>query len=241
MSINSIPGNSNAYQQTASLASEQTKKDNHGVHSNQPQPPEKTADQTHYSQSAHLTVRQQTQAGIVEMMFSKSDSANQNALKITYQEAIDKINEILSEKLGGDKTNPNSFLPISQQALDAQGGMEYWTPENTAKRIVEGSTAFLAGYQKAHPELEGEALINSFLDVIGGGISKGFDQAKGILGDLKVLKEGSIESNIDQTFKLVQSGLESFKNQFLGIKPTESEGSLSDQSLTQTKTERTNA
>lgn len=222
MSINSIPGMANAYQKTAGLASEKPNLNEQSVRNNQAQPSEKSSERTEYAQNAHLTIRQQTQAGIVEMMFSTSQSANQNALKITYQEAIDKINDILTAQLG-DQAGSNAPLPISQKALDAQGGMDYWTPENTANRIVEGATAFLAGYQKAHPELEAEALMNSFLEVVGGGISQGFDQAKGILGDLKVLKEGSIESNIDLTFKLVQSGLENFKNQYLGINPSESE------------------
>ena len=94
--------------------------------------------------------------------------------------------------------------------------MEYWTPENTAKRIVDGATAFMTGFQSAHPELEGEELINKFLDVVGGGLTQGFDEAKGILGDLDVLK-GDIADNVATTYKLVQDGMQNFKNQFLGI------------------------
>lgn len=233
MSINSIPGMTNAYQKTAGLTPEKPNLNDQSVRNDQAQSAEKSSERTDYAQNAQLTIRQQTQAGIVEMMFSTSESANQNALKITYQEAIDEINNILTAQLG-DQADPSSPLPISQKALDAQGGMDYWTPENTANRIVEGATAFLAGYQKAHPELEGEALMNSFMEVVGGGISQGFDQAKGVLGDLKVLKEGDIESNIDLTFKLVQSGLDSFKNQYLGIKSSEPETIL-DEPLTQNK------
>ena len=223
MSINSIPGMANAYQKTAGLAPEQANPNNNGKRTHgQPELPEQASDRAKAVNQTHLTIRQQTQASIVEMMFSSSESATQNSLKITYQEAIDKINEVLTADIG-EQVDPNSFLPISQEALDAQGGMEYWTPENTAKRIVEGTTAFLAGYQAAHPELQGEALMNGFMEVIGGGINQGFDQAKGVLGDLNVL-EGDIESNVDLTYKLVQEGLEQFKNQYLGI--TEPETTL---------------
>jgi|GEM_PF-1196125 len=233
MSINSIPGMTNAYQKTASLAPEQTNPSNNGTRTHgQPERAEQASERTTSVQQNHLTIRQQNQASIVEMMFSSSESATQNSLKITYQEAIDKINEVLTADIG-EQVDPNSFLPISQEALDAQGGMEYWTPENTAQRIVDGTTAFLAGYQAAHPELEGEALMNGFMEVIGGGISQGFDQAKGVLGDLNVL-EGDIESNVDLTYKLVQEGLEKFRNQYLGTSPAEPE-TLVDETLTQTE------
>jgi hypothetical protein len=106
--------------------------------------------------------------------------------------------------------------PISEEALKAQGGMEYWTPENTAKRIVDGATGFLAGFQNAHPELEGDALIEKFMDVVGGGLTQGFDEARRILGDLNVL-EGDIADNIDLTYLKVQEQMLNFKNQFLGI------------------------
>ncbi|MEA3405920.1 MAG: DUF5610 domain-containing protein [Pseudomonadota bacterium] len=219
MSVNSIPAMANAYQKTAGLAPEQANPNNNGVRAHgQPQLPEQASERAKEVQQTHLTIRQQTQASIVEMMFSSSESATQNSLKITYQEAIDKINEILTAEIGDQVTDETTPAPISEEALEAQGGMDYWTPENTAKRIVEGGTAFLAGFQAAHPELQGEALMDRFMEVVGGGITQGFDQAKGILGDLNVL-EGDIESNIDLTYNLVQEGLTNFRNQYLGITP----------------------
>ncbi len=231
MSVNSIPGMASAYQKTANLTPEQSK-----AHSSdkQAQASEQAAELGKESHHSHLTARQQTQASIVEMMFSTPETASQNSLKITYQEAIEKINEILSAELGEQATE-QEFAPISEEALEAQGGMDYWTPENTAKRIVDGSTAFLAGFQAAHPELEGEALMDRFMEVIGGGITQGFDQAKGILGDLNVL-EGEIESNIEQTYQLVQEGLTAFKNQYLGI-TAEQADTVTDQALTETVTD----
>lgn len=233
MSINSIPNMANAYQKTAGLGPDLADtKSKDVVAQVASDKTDQSAEKTQTSQQTYLTVRQQNQANIVEMMFSTSESATQNSLKITYQEAIDKINDALTAEIG-EQVDPNAFLPISQETLDAQGGMEYWTPENTAKRIVEGTTAFLAGYQAAHPELEGEALIDGFMSVIGGGIDQGFDQAKGFLGEMEVL-EGEIESNVDTTYKLVQEGLEQFRNQYLGITPTEPETTL-DETLTQTE------
>ncbi|NPA72892.1 MAG: hypothetical protein GXO35_08700 [Gammaproteobacteria bacterium] len=163
-------------------------------------------------QSTKETLRTEQQASLVAHLFGDGSSVSSDSLKITYQAAIEKLNETLSSQF---EMTDEGIKPISEEALKEQGGMEYWTPENTAKRIVDGATAFLSGFQAANPELEGEALMDRFIEVIGGGIEQGFDEAKGLLGDLKVL-EGDIESNIEKTFSLVQSGLQDFRDQYLG-------------------------
>lgn len=209
MAIQSINhGMLNAYQKNSGNVTEQAHPDNQGKRAHgQPELPEQAAQQ---AVTTHATIRQERQASIVAHLFGDPNSAPENALKITFQEAIDKLNEILTAEF-----QQADFKPISQEALKNQGGMEYWTPENTAQRIVDGSTAFLAGFQKIHPELEGEELIDRFLDVIGGGITQGFNQARGVLEDLKVL-EGDVEETIELTYQNVQEGLERFKNNFLG-------------------------
>lgn len=179
-----------------------------------------------------MTIRNERQASLVAHLFGDGQSAIESSQKITYQAAIEKLNEKLKSDFGLETEASN---PISKQALKAQGGMENWTPENTAKRIIEGSTAFLAGFQSAHPELEGEELMDRFMEVVGGGISQGFDEAKGILGNLKVL-EGDIADNIDSTFSLVQEGLQNFRNQYLGITP-EVAASPEDQAVENSKLE----
>ena len=178
---------------------------------NQPELPEQAS-----MQANQMTIRTERQASLVAHLFGDGTSASADSLKLTYQAAMEKINEVLSAEFG---ITEGGTPPISEEALTAQGGMEYWTPENTAKRIVDGSTAFLAGFQAANPELEGEALMDRFIEVIGGGIAQGFDEAKGLLGDLDVLK-GDIADNIESTFKLVQDGLQNFRNQYLGITET---------------------
>ncbi len=153
------------------------------------------------------------QASLIAHLFGNGNSASESSLKLTYQAAIEKINEVLSAEFG---LTEEATAPISEEALKQQGGMEYWTPENTAKRIVDGSTAFFSAFQSANPDLEGEALIDRFIEVMGGGVTKGFEEAKGLLGDLDVL-EGSIADNIEKTYALVQEGFQDFRNQYLGI------------------------
>ena len=165
-------------------------------------------------------MRVEQQASLVSHLFGDGATTLNSAMKITYQSAIEKLNEILmanqelTAATDGAQKLDNTVNPISEEALQSQGGMEYWTPENTAKRIVEGASAFFASFQTANPELEGEALMDKFIDVVGGGLSKGFDEARSILGDLNVL-EGDISDNIDLTYGLVQDGLETYQKEFL--------------------------
>jgi len=91
-----------------------------------------------------------------------------------------------------------------------------------AQRIVQGATGFLDAYQKNHPELSGEKLINSFLDLVGNGVKKGFSEAQSILKELKVF-DGKIADNYHKTFDLVQKGFEAFRRQQLGLPPLENQ------------------
>lgn len=205
-------GSIQAYQKLAGLAPEQANPINNGkrVHG-QAELPEQAS--IHASQ---ITIRNERQASLVAHLFGNGQSASSGSLKLTFQAAIEKLNEVLMTDMPAPEEGEVLEKPISEEALKAQGGMEYWTPENTAKRIVDGATGFLAGFQNAHPELEGDALIEKFMDVVGGGLTQGFDEARRILGDLNVL-EGDIADNIDLTYLKVQEQMLNFKNQFLGI------------------------
>ena len=159
------------------------------------------------------TAKLSRQADIISHLFTQGSSQQVElfASKMNYQSAIEALNERLRADLG---LAEDAIDPISQEKLNEQGGMEYWSPENTADRIVSGATAFLGGFQNAHPELQGEALMDKFMEVVGGGLIQGFEEAKSILGDLKVF-DGQVESNYNQTYDLVQSGMQDFKQNFL--------------------------
>ncbi|RUM90448.1 MAG: hypothetical protein DSZ27_08945 [Thiomicrospira sp.] len=159
-----------------------------------------------------MTIRNERQASLVAHLFGDSSKAIENSLKMTFQAAIEKLNETLTPELGENA--------ISQEALKKQGGMEYWTPENTAGRIVSGATAFLPAFQKAHPELEGEALMQEFMSVVGGGLQQGFDEAQGILSDLNVF-DGQVKETFSATTDLVSKGMENFRREFLSLPPLE--------------------
>jgi hypothetical protein len=168
-------------------------------------------------QASKETMKIQAQASIIQHLFGEGAPKDQNALKILFQEAIDQINQALEADLG-----PNA---ISAEKLAEQGGMEYWSPENTAGRIVQGTTAFFDAFKESNPDLEGEALLDRFLNVIGGGIESGFEDATDILKGFGVY-EGSVKENAEKTYELVQKGLQDFREQQMekmGLTPAQNE------------------
>lgn len=167
---------------------------------------------TEYSINGNqITVRNQQQASLVSHLFGDPNKAIEDSMKMTYQAAMEKLNETLAPELGENA--------ISQENFDKHGA-DYWTPESTAGRIIDGATGFLEGFKKAHPELEGEALMEKFMEVVGGGLQQGFNEAKGILQDVKIF-EGQIEDNYTQITDLVDKGMENFRREQLGLPPLE--------------------
>jgi Domain of unknown function (DUF5610) len=149
-------------------------------------------------------------ASIVESA-QVSIGAKDESLALLLKTAIDKINEALAPELGEDAI---------QQAVDS--GLDV-SPEATAERIVGLSTAFYGAFKEQNPNNDELSSLDNFLKTIGGGIDKGFEQARDILESLKVL-EGDVASNINETYDLVQDKLAAFKTMILelGAEPDKS-------------------
>jgi len=125
-------------------------------------------------------------------------SAKDQAQSLLLNTAIDKINELLAPELGENAT---------QEALDS--GLDI-SPEATAERIVSLSTAFFTAFKEQHSKESDSAVLENFMNTIGKGVDRGFEEARDILEGLKVL-EGEVASNIDQTYSLVQEKLSAFE------------------------------
>jgi hypothetical protein len=147
------------------------------------------------TESVAAIAKKQFNAAIMQSAVNLSASDSPQALVL--KTALEGINEALKETLG-DNAIQNAY----DSGLDV-------SPEATAERIVSLSTGFFSAYQQQHPELDADTALNSFIDVISGGIDQGFSEARDILGGLKVL-EGDIATNIDTTYNLVQTKLQSF-------------------------------
>lgn len=106
-------------------------------------------------------------------------------------------------------------LPSQDDALTKL--QEYFSPENTAQRILDMAISFFPLSKIGQTEGNTETARQSFADFIGGAINTGFQMARDTLGALP----DDIEAGIDKTHSLVFAGLEDFvKN---GLDPEKSQ------------------
>jgi hypothetical protein len=128
--------------------------------------------------------------------------SNNDSLSLLYKTALEGINAELEPVMG-----ENAAQKIYDSGIDT-------SPEATADRIVAFATGFYSRYKELNPGASEEETLDSFMQIIGGGIEKGFSDAKDILKGLKVY-EGEIESGVDKTYGLVMQGLTSFREKML--------------------------
>ncbi len=119
------------------------------------------------------------------------------SLTLLFNTAIDKINEQLESSLG-----ENAIQKGMDESLDI-------SPEATAERIVRLATRSFQPFMANQNNQDNERGLNHFMDLIAMGVDRGFDEARGILKGLDVLK-GDIVSNIDKTYVLIQDKLSAF-------------------------------
>jgi hypothetical protein len=148
-------------------------------------------------ESISLSSKKQLNAAIIESTLKYNTTIGEQPLSLVLKTALQGINEALKE-IGVEKSVEDAY----------ESGIDF-SPEATAERIVSFSTQFLSSYREQNPQMSEEESLTAFVDIISGGIDQGFSEAKDILGGLKVL-EGDIADNIDKTYELVQSGLQTF-------------------------------
>lgn len=151
--------------------------------------------------------RQAQNTAILRANEQVSLRSNNDSLSLLYKTALEGINAELEPVLG-----ENAAQKIYDSGIDT-------SPEATAERIVAFATGFYSRYKELNPGKSEEETLDSFLKVIGGGIEKGFTDAKDILKGLKVY-EGEVESGVDKTYGLVMQGLNSFRDKMLELATT---------------------
>jgi hypothetical protein len=122
------------------------------------------------------------------------------SLTVLGQEVVSKLEEILGDKL------PEGGIAGLDPAEH--------TAEKTASRIADGSTALFAVYAKQNPNMEGEELLDSFMETIRGGISEGHQEAMSILEGIGALEFDSVGAGIEETMKLVEEKLVAFETNY---------------------------
>ena len=151
--------------------------------------------------------RQAQNTAILRANEQVSLRSNNDSLSLLYKTALEGINAELEPVLG-----ENASQKIYDSGIDT-------SPEATAERIVAFATGFYSRYKELNPGKSEEETLDSFLKVIGGGIEKGFTDAKDILKGLKVY-EGEVEGGVNKTYDLVMQGLSSFREKMLELATT---------------------
>lgn len=142
--------------------------------------------------------KQQSNAQLLAATEATTLSIGDKPQALLLRTAIDRINGLLEAEHG-----PNALENATQSGLD-------YSPEATAERIVSLATGFFEAFKQQHLGEEADGVLNLFIEQIEKGVLQGFSEARGILEGLSVLN-GGIASNIDETFNLVQQGLDDFR------------------------------
>ena len=112
-----------------------------------------------------------------------------------------RLQEKLSATVSGTETE-------EAQATAAYGGSgPDLSPEAVAGRIVSFALGLRQVYDRQNSDLSAEERQAGFEAQVRRGIGDGFDQARGILGDLNLLDE-DVQATTDRTWELVQQKLD---------------------------------
>ncbi|EGM78445.1 hypothetical protein Rhein_1430 [Rheinheimera sp. A13L] len=146
--------------------------------------------------------KQKLNATIMENQLKLSTGDDDNSMKLLYKTALEGINSELEAEFG-----PNAAEKIKNSGVDT-------SPQATADRIVGFATAFYQKFSEQNPDMPEEERLDKFIALVGGGVDKGFEDARGILDGLGVLK-GKVADDIDSTYSLIQDGFAKFREMIL--------------------------
>lgn len=127
---------------------------------------------------------------------------------LTAQEIVGKLNELLKKQL------PNGIESLKPEEV---------TPEATATRIVQGTTALFDAFAEQNPELEGDELVDAFIAEVKKGVEAGYEDAFETLEALGAFSFDGVQSGIEETKRLIGEKLDSFAaylREKLGVQST---------------------
>lgn len=168
--------------------------------------------------------KQKLNATIMENQLKLSTGDDDNSMRLLYKTALEGINSELEAEFG-----PNAAEKIKNSGVDT-------SPQATADRIVGFATAFYQKYSEQNPDMPEEERLDKFLALVGGGVDKGFEDARSILDGLGVL-EGKVSEDIDSTYSLIKDGFAKFREMILNPDKTVEEQDITESVATNTASE----
>lgn len=185
---------------------------------------EKTEEKKLSGYDASRLNKQKLNAAIMENQLKLSSGDDEGSMKLLYKTALEGINKELEGEFG-----PNAAEKIKNSGVDT-------SPQATADRIVSFATAFYQKYSEQNPDMPEEERLDKFLALVGGGVDKGFEDARSILDGLGVLN-GKIAEDIDSTYSLIQDGFAKFRDMILNPEKAEAEQEIGEDVASMTSNE----
>ncbi len=152
--------------------------------------------------------RRQLNQTILDNQLSLSLQSDNKAMNLLYRAISDAVEKRLAAQAPqNEDTNTEA---TAETGLNKTYNNEDTSPQATADRIVGFATNFYQAFREQNPELNDEDGLEQFMQEIGKGIDQGFADARDILTGLKKL-EGKVADDIDETYSLIQQGLQDFR------------------------------
>ena len=123
---------------------------------------------------------------------SLSDS---DSIRVVLEQALEKLRSVVGE---------------AREALGIpEGAVIDTSPEATAGRIADFALGFFDQFRANNPELSDDEAKSAFVELIGGAIQQGIDEARDILSALNALN-GETDDKISTIEQLIQQRLDEF-------------------------------
>lgn len=138
------------------------------------------------------------QADTVEL---SNEGKEMSAVRESLQVIYSKTSIRLADALGSEKTaEPDIAAELN----------DYFSPENTAQRIVDFASSFFSAFTENHAEETDTSKVqNDFTKLMRDAIQKGFEEAQDLLGEFYDNDTPDfITDTIGQTYDLVQQKLD---------------------------------
>lgn len=157
--------------------------------------------------------RRQLNQTILDNQLSLSLQSDNKAMNLLYRAISDAVEKRMAAQApqSADNSADTSTGATTETGLNKTYSNEDTSPQATADRIVSFATNFYQAFREQNPELNDKDGLEQFMQEIGKGIDQGFADARDILTGLKKL-EGKVADDIDETYSLIQQGLQDFRD-----------------------------
>lgn len=172
-------------------------------------PVESTDKKPSASELSEANKRQLNQT-ILDNQLSLSLQSDNKAMNLLYRAISDAVEKRLAAQAPATPSADTDVGATAEAGLNKTYNNEDTSPQATADRIVAFATNFYQAFREQNPQLNDEDGLEQFMQEIGKGIDQGFTDARDILTGLKKL-EGKVATDIDETYSLIQQGLQDFR------------------------------